>query len=215
MNRFLAQTGAGWGVGAQHNHNLEAWFAHSPGLKVAMPSTAADVQGLLKTAIRDDNPVLLLLDMTLGYHSGEVPAGEVLVPLGRAQVLRSGTDVTLVSYSKSVYTCLQAAAALEQQGLQAEVLDLRSIKPLDSAAIVQSVQRTGRLVVVHEAGAMCGVGAEVAAQVAEQAYRHLRAPIRRITSPDVPAPASYVLEQAFMPQVAQVVAAAQELCAWA
>jgi len=207
----IAMTGGGWTVGAQHNHNLEAWFVHSPGLKVVMPSNAADFKGLLKAAIRDDNPVLFFVDMALGYQGGEVPQGDVLVPLGKAAIRRPGRDITIVSYAKMVDTCLQAADALAERGIDAEVIDLRSLKPLDTQAILASVNKTGRLVIVHEASAMCGVGAEVAAVVAEQAFDALRAPIVRVTGPDAPTPSSYVLEQAFMPQAAAVVSAAVRL----
>lgn len=204
----LAQTGSGWGVGAQHSHNLEAWFVHSPGLKVMMPSCAADFKGLLKSAIRDDNPVVFLTDMTLGVEEGDVPDElDWIVPLGQAAVRRPGRDVTLVSYAKSVQTCLQAADRLAEQNIEAEVIDLRTLKPLDMATVLSSVRKTGRLVVVHEAGPMCGVGAEVAAQVAEHGYRWLKAPIRRLTSPDVPTPASHALESLFVPSVEAVVSA--------
>lgn len=200
----LAMTGGGWCVGAQHNHNVEAWFAHAPGLKVVMPSDAADFKGLLKSAIRDDNPVLFFVDIGLAYSVGDVPEGEHLVPIGRAAVRRPGDDVSLVSYGKGVPACLAAAEQLGTEGVSAEVLDLRTIKPLDEAAILASVRKTGRLVVVHEASRTCGVGAEVAALVAEHAYDALRAPIRRLTGPDAPAPASYVLEQAFAPQAGEI-----------
>lgn len=204
----LANTGAGWGVGAQHTHNLEAWFVHSPGLKVVMPSTVADFKGLLKSAIRDDNPVVFLNDMTLLHQAGEVAEpGDVLVPLGQAKVMRAGRDVTLVSYAKTVHTCMAAAEVLAERGLSAEVIDLRTLKPLDMETVLLSVQRTGHMVVVHEAGPLCGVGAEVAAQVAERAFGSLKAPVRRVTSADVPTPASHVLEQAFLPQVDQIVSA--------
>lgn len=208
----LANTGAGWGVGAQHTHNLEAWFVHCPGLKVVMPSSPADFKGLLKSAIRDDNPVVFLSDMTLLHQSGELDANpQRLVPLGKAAVLRAGRDVTLVSYAKTVHTCLAAAQALARDGVSAEVIDLRSLKPLDMDTVLQSVRHTGRLVVVHEAGPLCGVGAEVAAQVAERAFGALKAPVRRVTSADVPTPASYPLEQAFLPQADAVVAAVTDL----
>lgn len=208
----LAKTGAGWGVGAQHSHNLESWFVHSPGLKVVMPSNSADFKGLLKSAIRDNNPVLFFNDMTLGYHSSEVAADDdALVPIGKAAVARSGRDVTLVSYAKCVHTCLQAADQLAMQGIEAEVIDLRTLKPLDEATVLNSVRKTGRLVVVHEAGPLCSVGSEICALVSEQAFPALKTPVRRITSPDVPTPASFVLEQAFLPQAPAVVAAAQEL----
>ncbi|MDG4597067.1 MAG: pyruvate dehydrogenase complex E1 component subunit beta [Candidatus Contendobacter sp.] len=208
----LAKTGAGWGVGAQHTHNLEAWFVHSPGLKVVMPSTAADFKGLLKSAIRDDNPVLFFNDMTLGHHAGEVEEGEAaLVPLGKAVVARPGRDVTLVSYAKGMHACWQAAEMLAAQHIEAELIDLRTLKPLDEETVLASVRKTGRLVVVHEAGPLCGVGSEIAALVAEKAFSALKTPIRRVTSPDVPTPSSHALEQAFLPQAPTVVATVRSL----
>jgi pyruvate dehydrogenase E1 component beta subunit len=210
----LAMTGAGWGVGAQHNHNIEAWFVHSPGLKVVMPSCPADAKGLLKAAIRDDNPVMFFLDIGLLYQTGEVPSDEHIVPLGKAAVLREGKDVTLVSYGKTVHHCLQAAETLAAQGIAAEVIDLRSLKPLDEAAILASVTRTGRLVVVHEANRLCGVDAEIAALVAENAFPRLKAPIVRLGGPDAPVASSYPLEQAFVPQSAGIAAAAERLCSY-
>jgi pyruvate dehydrogenase E1 component beta subunit len=201
----LAMTGAGWGVGGQHNHNLEAMFVHAPGLKVAMPGSAADFKGLLKAAIRDDNPVLFFMDIALTTAPGEVPdTGDVVVPLGKAAVLREGTDVTLVSYAKTVGTCLTASASLAEQGVSAEVIDLRTLKPLDRETVLASVRKTGRLVVVHEASGLCGVGAEIAALVAEQAFDALEAPVRRLTGPDAPAAASWVLEQAALPSAQAV-----------
>ncbi|RZI42727.1 alpha-ketoacid dehydrogenase subunit beta [Herbaspirillum sp. HC18] len=207
----LAMTGAGWTVGAQHNHNLEAWFVHSPGLKVVMPSNAADFKGLLKSAIRDNNPVLFFVDLALGYVPGEVPEGEQIVPLGKAAVRREGADVTIISYAKMVGTCMQAAEDLAANGIDAEVIDLRSLKPLDEETILRSVRKTGRVLVVHEASRMCGVGAEISAIVAEHAFASLKAPVMRLTGPDAPAPSSYLLEQAFMPQTEAVVAAATQL----
>jgi pyruvate dehydrogenase E1 component beta subunit len=205
----IGMTGCGWTVGAQHNHNLESWFVHSAGLKVVMPSTPDDFKGLLKASIRDDNPVLFFIDMVLGYQSGEVPASEHVVPIGEARVRQQGTDVTIVSYAKTVHTSLQAAGELAAKGIAAEVIDLRSLKPLDEAAILKSVRKTGRLIVVHEASRSCGVGAEVSAIVAEHAFTSLKAPIVRVTGPDAPPPSSYALEQAFMPQAAGIVAAAE------
>lgn len=204
----LTMTGAGWGVGAQHNHNLEAMFVHAPGLKVVMPHDAADAKGLMKSAIRDDDPVLFFTDLALAHVPSPVPSGDVAVPIGRALVRRAGSDVTLVSYAKTVGTCLEAAVELARQGVSAEVIDLRSLKPMDTAAVVASVRRTGRLVVVHEASGLCGVAAELAAVVAEQAFDALRAPVRRVTGPDAPVAASWVLEQAAVPQAGAVVAAA-------
>jgi pyruvate dehydrogenase E1 component beta subunit len=204
----LVRTGAGWGVGAQHNHNNEAWFVHTPGVKVVMPSNAADFKGMLKAAIRDDNPVMFFADIGLLHTPGEVPEGEHLVPIGKAAVLREGTDVTLVSYAKTVHKCLEAANALQEQGVSAEVIDLRSLKPLDEETVLASVRKTGRAIVVHEASGMCGVGAEVAAFVAEKAFSALKAPVVRITGPDAPAAASFPLEQAFVPSVEKIVTAA-------
>jgi pyruvate/2-oxoglutarate/acetoin dehydrogenase E1 component len=203
----LAMTGSGWAVGAQHNHNLEAMFVHAPGLKVVMPSNAADARGLLKSAIRDDNPVLFFIDLALVPAEVDVPAEGQPVPLGRAAVVRNGRDVTLVSYAKSVGTCLQAAQRLAEQDISAEVIDLRTLKPLDTETVLSSVRRTGRLVVVHEAAAPCGIGAEVAALASERAFGALRAPVLRLTGPDAPAPSSWALEQAYAPQPDAVVRA--------
>jgi pyruvate/2-oxoglutarate/acetoin dehydrogenase E1 component len=207
----LAMSGAGWGVGGQHNHNLEAMFVHAPGLKVVMPSSPADFKGLLKAAIRDDNPVVFFMDLALAHTAGDVPAGEHVVALGRAAVVREGADVTLVSYAKTVGHCLQAADTLAHHGVEAEVLDLRTLKPLDVATVLGSARKTGRVVVVHEANGLCGVGAEVAATVAEQAFDALKAPVARVTGPDAPAAASWVLEQASVPQPAAIAARALAL----
>jgi len=210
----LTMTGAGWGVGGQHNHNLEAMFVHAPGLKVVMPSNAADFKGLMKAAIRDDNPVLFFMDLALAHAPGELPglaAGEHLVPLGKAAVARPGRDVTLVSYAKTVGTCLEAARSLADQGISAEVIDLRTLKPMDEATVLASVRKTGRLVVVHEANRLCGVGAEIAALVAEKTFDALRAPVRRVAGVDAPAASSWVLEQAGVPQAAAVHQAALSL----
>ncbi len=208
----LAMTGAGWGVGAQHNHNVEAWFVHSPGLKVVMPSSPADAKGLLKAAIRDDNPVLFFIDIGLLYQPGDGPVADEVVPLGKAAIAREGSDVTLVSYGKTVHHCRQAAEALAAEGISAEVIDLRSLKPWDAATVLASVEKTGRLVVVHEANRLCGVGAEIAAVVAEEAFACLKAPIVRLGGPDAPVASSYPLEQAFVPQPEAIVAAARRLC---
>jgi pyruvate/2-oxoglutarate/acetoin dehydrogenase E1 component len=207
----ISLTGCGWTVGAQHNHNIESWFVHSPGLKVVMPSTAADFKGLLKAAIRDDNPVLFFIDMPLSFQAGEVAEDEHVVPLGQAATRRAGDDLTIISYAKMVHTCLQAAETLAGAGISAEVVDLRTLKPLDEKTILNSARKTGRVLIVHEASRMCGVGAEVAAIVSEQAFGALRAPVVRVTGPDAPAPSSYALEQAFMPQADTVVAAARKL----
>jgi pyruvate dehydrogenase E1 component beta subunit len=204
----IARTGAGWAVGGQHNHNVEAWFVHAPGLKVVMPSTPADFKGLMKSAIRDENPVMFFADIALLHAPGEVPEGDYVVPIGRAAVRREGSDVTLISYAKTVQRCLDAADVLAQRGVSAEVIDLRSLKPLDEETVLASVKRTGRAVVVHEASLTGGVGAEIAAIVAQKAFASLKAPVMRVAGPDAPAPASYPLEQAFVPSVDRIVEAA-------
>ncbi|TFW17822.1 alpha-ketoacid dehydrogenase subunit beta [Massilia arenosa] len=209
----IARSGSGWTLGAQHNHNLEAWFVHSPGVKVVMPSTPADAKGLLQSAIRDNNPVLFLVDLTVADQPHQVDDKIEPIPLGKARLLREGADLTIISYSKAVHTCMDAAASLAAAGVQAEVLDLRSVKPLDEAAILASARKTGRVLVVHEAGRMCGVGAEVAALVSEQAFGWLKAPVVRIGGADVPPPSSWVLEQAYMPQATGIVEAGLRLAA--
>lgn len=207
----MTMTGAGWGVGAQHNHNVESWFVHTPGVKVVMASNPADYKGLLKSAIRDENPVLFFTDIGLLHSQGEVMDGDEAIPLGKAAVAREGSDVTFISYGKTVQNCLQAAESLAMKGVSAEVIDLRTLKPLDEATVLRSVQKTGRVVVVHEASRMCGVGAEVAAIVAEKAFGTLKAPIVRLTGPDAPVAASFPLEQAFVPQVDAITTAAERL----
>jgi pyruvate dehydrogenase E1 component beta subunit len=208
----MSMTGSGWCVGAQHNHNLEAMFVHAPGLKVVMPSTPADFRRLLKAAIRDDNPVLFFTDLALLHQEGEVPddAGHV-VPLGRAAVRRAGSDVTLVGYAKTVGVCLQAAAQLHEVGIAAEVVDLRTLKPLDEATVLNSLRKTGRLVVVTEASGLCGVAAELAAVAASRAFDALRSPVVRLTGPDAPSASSWVLEQAALPSAEAVVKAVHGL----
>ena len=209
----MAMTGCGWTVGAQHNHNIEAWFAHAPGIKVVMPSTAADFKGLMKAAIRDDNPVMFFADMALLHTPGEVEDGAEAVPIGKAAVRRAGTAVTIVGYGKTAPAALTAAETLAGEGISAEVIDLRSVKPWDEEAVLASVRKTGRMIVVHEASRTCGVGAEVAATAAEKAFGALQAPIVRITGPDAPAPSSWALEQAFVPQPVAIVEAARRLVA--
>lgn len=208
----MSMTGSGWCVGAQHNHNLEAMFVHAPGLKVVMPSTPADFKGLLKSAIRDADPVLFFTDLALLHQEGEVPDdGDHCVPLGEAVVRRAGRDVTLVSYAKTVEVCLQAATQLGAQGISAEVIDLRTLKPFDEATVLNSLRKTGRLVIVTEASGLCGMAAELAALAATRAFAALRAPVVRLTGPDAPAASSWVLEQAALPSADAVVQAVEGL----
>lgn len=180
---------------AQHSQSLEAWFLHVPGLQVVCPSTAEDAKGLLKTAIRSDNPVLYLEHKLLFSTTGEVAEGEVLVPIGKAKVVNEGTDITLISYSLTMNKVKEAAKILKDEGISAETLDLRSISPLDWPTIFASVAKTGRLLVVHEAVQQGGVGAEIAATVAEQLFDKLKAPVKRLGAPFVPVPFSPPLER--------------------
>jgi pyruvate dehydrogenase E1 component beta subunit len=199
-------------VGSQHSHAMEHFYAHVPGLKVVAPALPADAKGLLKAAIRDDNPVLVMESETL-YNAvrGEVPEGDHIVPLGKAQVLRPGRDVTIAAYSRMTHIALEAAIALDKEGISVEVLDLRSLRPLDEDALVGSVERTHRLVVVHEGWPYGGVGAEIADRVQRLAFDALDAPILRVTTLDVPMPYSAKLESACMPQADRVVATVRRL----
>jgi pyruvate/2-oxoglutarate/acetoin dehydrogenase E1 component len=206
-----APEGAKGGGGAEHSQSPGGLFQSAFGLHVVMPSTPADAKGLLKSAIRDDNPVLFLEHKALYPKKGPVPDGEHLVPLGVADVKRPGRDVTIVAWGSYVGRSLQAAAELATAGIDAEVVDPRGIRPLDTATILASVERTGRLVIVHEAPAPGGPGAEVAAVVASEAFDLLYAPIVRVTSPPTPVPQSVHLERLLLPSVADIVAATERL----
>ena len=194
-------------VGSQHSQALESFYAHVPGLKVVMPSTAADAKGLLKTAIRDDNPVVFIEGETLYNSTWEVPDGEVLIPIGKGDIKRAGRDITLVAWSKMVWTCLDAAKELAKDGIECEVVDPRTLRPLDVDLIVESVTKTGRCVIVEIGWPVAGFGAEVAYQVQKHCLDALDAPIERVTSEDVPMPYAKNLEDEVQPQVHDVVAA--------
>jgi pyruvate dehydrogenase E1 component beta subunit len=196
---------------AQHGQSLEAFFSHVPGLLVALPATAADAKGLLKTAIRLDDPVLFIEHKSLYLETGDVPDEEHLVPFGKAEVRRHGIDVTIVTWSKMVQFSLEAASELESLGVDAEVVDLRTLAPLDEEAILRSVARTRRLLVVHEAPQRGGFGAEIAAMVAEKAHHHLRVPIRRVAARNVPLPMAPNLEREVLPQAAWISRAVMEM----
>lgn len=206
-----AQEGAGRGNAAQHSQSLEAWFCHIPGLKVVTPSTPADAKGLLKSAIRDDNPVIFLEHKALYFTKGSVPDGDVTIPLGVADIKRVGGDVTVVGLHTMVGKALQAAQQLAAEGIELEVIDPRSLVPLDETAIVESVKKTGRLIVSHEAYTRGGYGAEIITRVVEAAFDYLDAPPVRVCARDVPVPYSGVLETAALPQVDDLVAAARSL----
>lgn len=204
-----APGGAGLNAGPQHSQSLEAWFAHIPGLKVVMPATPADAKGLLKSAIRDDDPVLVLEHKALYASSGIVPAGEYLVPIGKADVRRTGKDVTIVTVSRMVLETLEAAETLAAQGTDVEVIDLRSITPLDKETIFRSVEKTSRLVIAHEAVKSFGIGAEISAMVAEEMIDVLDAPIVRVGAPFSPVPFSQ--ERDYLPNAADVVRAVDKV----
>jgi pyruvate dehydrogenase E1 component subunit beta len=200
-------------VSSQHSQSLESLYAHVPGLKVVMPSTAYDAKGLLKTAIRDDNPIVFIEGETLYNTTWEVPdanAGEHLIPIGKADIKREGKDITLIAWSKMVWTCLDAAKALateEHGGIECEVVDVRTLRPLDVATLAASVQKTGRCVIVEVGWPVAGFGAEVAYQMQKLCMDSLDAPIERVTSDDVPMPYAKNLEDEVQPQVKDVVAA--------
>jgi len=206
-----AQEGAGRGNAAQHSQSLEAWFCHIPGLKVVTPSTPADAKGLLKSAIRDDNPVIFLEHKVLYFTKGPVPDGEYTIPLGVADVKRVGRDVTVVGIHTMVGKALLAAEQLAAEGIELEVIDPRTLVPFDEQTIVDSVKKTGRLIVSHEAYTRSGYGAEIISRVVESAFDYLDAPPLRVCARDVPVPYSAVLETAALPQVDDLVAAARAL----
>jgi pyruvate dehydrogenase E1 component beta subunit len=203
------KAGSGFGAGSQHSHNLEAWMAHSPGLKIVWPSTPEDAKGLLLSAIFDPDPVIVVEDMMLGRMTGEVPDGDIRTPLGKARTVLPGSDCTIVAYGAALYTVLEAIKVLGEQGISCEVIDLRSLVPLDRACILDSVRRTGRLVVVHEANRFCGFGAELSAMVAEEAFDALKGPVKRVGAPQIPVPAAPTHEKIFKPGPEDVVAAVQ------
>lgn len=205
------KSGAGLGAGCQHSHNLEAWAAHCPGLKVIIPGTPADAKGLLKSAIRDPNPVVFIEDMMLYFMTGPVPEEEYLIPIGQADIKRQGKDVTVVTWSKMLGVALRAAGQLAREGIDMEIVDLRTLVPLDKETILSSVRKTGRLVVLHEATRTGGFAGEVAALVMEEAFTSLQAPLRRVTGPDIPVPASPPLEQFYIPNEEKLITAVKQI----
>jgi pyruvate/2-oxoglutarate/acetoin dehydrogenase E1 component len=207
-----APAGSGTGAAAQHSQSLEAWFMNVPGLKVVAPSTPYDVKGLLVAAIRDNNPVIFMEHKLLYRTKGPVPEGLYTIPLGQAEVKREGRDLTVLAYSIMVPRALEAATQLAGEGIELEVVDPRSLKPLDEETIIRSVSKTGRVLIVHEAPTTGGVGGELAAVVAgSEAFDYLEAPIRRLSGRDVPIPYNRTLERAAVPQVEDIVAAARAL----
>jgi len=208
---FRGPGGAALQLAAQHSQAFESWYAHIPGLKVLTPATPADAKGMLKSAIRDDDPVVFIEGEMLYNVKGEVPEGEHLVPIGKAEVKRPGTDVTLVCHSKTVTVALKAAEQLAEQGVSAEVVDLRTIRPLDTETLLNSVGRTHRCVVVEEGWAFAGVGAQVVDEIQRHAFDELDAPVLRVTAADVPMPYNKQLERAAKADPAKVIDAAKRV----
>lgn len=212
-----APYGGGIGGGLYHSQSIEAFFTHVPGLKVVVPSTPYDAKGLIKSAVRDPNPVLYL-EPKKGYRliRGEVPENEeIIVPIGEAKVTRLGTDMTVLAYGMMHHYTFQAAQAVAQEGIDAEVVDLRTLLPLDKGAILASVRKTSKVLIVHEDNLTGGFGAELAALIADEAFIHLDAPIKRLAGPDVPAvPFSHPLQDWFMPDAAKIAEAMRDLAAF-
>jgi pyruvate dehydrogenase E1 component beta subunit len=210
---FRGPNGPASRVAAQHSQDYSSWYSHIPGLKVIAPSTAADAKGLLKAAIRDPNPVMFLENEILYGHSSPVPKlDDYVLPIGRARIVRPGNDVTIVAWSMGMTYALKAAEELAKDNIDAEVIDLRTLKPMDSDTIIESVKKTGRLVTVEEGWKQSGVGAEIAARMMEQAFDYLDAPVARVCGKDVPMPYAANLEKLALPSVAEVVEAAKAVC---
>jgi len=197
--------GAGISAAAQHSQSLEAWFTHIPGLKVVMPSTPYDVKGLLKSSIRDDNPVIFLEHKVLYGTSGDVPEDEYLIPLGKGDVKKEGKDVTVIATGMMVHKALEASSKLEGEGISVEIVDPRTLVPLDEEIILNSVKKTGRVVITHEAPKRSGFGAEISAIVAEKGFPYLKKEIVRICGKDTPVPFSPPLEQFYIPQTQDII----------
>jgi len=204
---FRGPTGNAGQLGAQHSQNFENWFANTPGLKVVVPFTPYDATGLLKTAIRDEDPVIFMESELMYGDKGEVPAEEYLIPLGQADVKRSGTDVTIVSFGKIMKVALAAAAEMEKDGISCEVVDLRTVRPIDYATVVESVKKTNRLVIVEEAWPLSSITTEITYHVQKHAFDYLDAPIQRVNSFDAPLPYAPTLIEAILPNVEKTVRA--------
>ena len=207
----VTMSGGGMNMAAQHSQSLEAWICHLPGLKVVAPATPHDAKGLIIAASRDDNPVFVVLNKLSLRNTGEVPEDSYEVPIGKARTAREGSDLTIVTYSRMVHEATTAAEALAEEGIDTEVIDLRSLQPMDTEAMVASVQKTHRAIVVHEAVRFGGLGGEIASQIQELAFDFLDAPVARIGAPFSPVPFAANLEQAWLPNAPKIVAAAKEL----
>ncbi len=203
--------GRGWGSGAQHSQSLQGLFMHIPGLKLVIPSTPYDSKGLLASAILDDNPVLILEHRWLLGHKGHVPEEIYNLPFGKGVIRKRGTDLTIVGTSYMIIEALRAAENLQKEGISAEVIDLRTLKPLDEEIILNSVSKTGKLLIVDTDWKTAGVTSEIAAIVSEKGFKYLKKPIKRIAAPDVPTPSTYVLERNFYPDIDEIMVTAEEL----
>jgi len=200
-----APDGGGLSAAAHHSQSLESWFIHTPGLKVVVPSEPADVKGLIKTAMRDDDPVIFFQHKKLFAQTGPVPEGEYLIPLGKGDIKRQGNDITLITYSRMTYFSLEAAEQLAKEGIDVEIIDLRTLKPFDFDLIAKSVKKTTHVLVVHEACLTGGFGAEIAARIGEELFDYLDAPVIRVAAKDVPIPFSPALENYALPQTDDIV----------
>jgi pyruvate/2-oxoglutarate/acetoin dehydrogenase E1 component len=201
------QCGISGHMGAHHSQSLESWLVHVPGLKVVMPSNAADAKGLLKAAIRDENPVIFIEHRGLYWLKGDVLEEDEIVPIGKASIVREGSDVTIVALSKMVQVSVEAADQLSPEGISVEVIDARTLSPLDVSTVVQSVKKTTRLLIVHEAVKQGGAGAEIAAKIQQEAFYYLDSPVTRVASRAAPVPASPALEKHFVPDKQAIMSA--------
>jgi pyruvate dehydrogenase E1 component beta subunit len=204
---FRGPTGNAGQLGAQHSQNFENWFANCPGLKVVIPSNPYDAKGLLKTAIRDDDPTIFMESEVMYGEKGEVPVEEYLIPFGQAEIKRPGSDVTIVSFGKIVKVAIAAAHELEKENISVEVIDLRTVRPIDFLTIIESVKKTNRLVIVEEAWPLASISSEIAYHIQRHAFDYLDAPVHRITNMDVPLPYAPTLIQAILPNVEKTVRA--------
>jgi len=209
---FRGPTGSAGQLGAQHSQNFENWYANTPGLKVVVPSNPADAKGLLKSAIRDENPVIFMESEQMYGSKGPVPEEEYLIPIGVADVVKSGSDVTLVSFGKMMLRAHAAVEELEKDGISVELIDLRTVRPIDYDTVINSVRKTNRLIILEEAWPLASISSELSFMVQKRAFDYLDAPIHRITSQDVPLPYAPSLVDAYLPSVAKVVEAAKAVC---
>jgi len=208
---FRGPTGSAGQLGAQHSQNFENWFANCPGLKVVVPSNPADAKGLLKSAIRDNDPVIFMESEQMYGLKGEVPEGEYLIPIGKASIVKEGTDVTIVSFGKMMRVVEQAIEELNKAEINAEVIDLRTVRPIDYAALIESVKKTNRMVIVEEAWPLASISSEITYWMQKYAFDYLDAPISRVTTRDTPLPYAPTLVEAFLPNVKRVVDAVNEV----